>query len=261
MYADAHIHLVDLAHRDPDFASTLPSEGWTCCAACHDEPEWREQSLLLDSLAGRGTGKIATSFGIHPQWPVWKNADLLTTLAREGRIDMVGEAGFDFFGDTPERLRTEQNEATQRAVFEFQLGLAGRYGLPLLVHIRKAMDLVYEYGARLARIGPVLFHCYSGTEFDIQAILRRGIDAWFSFGTPLLKGNKRAARACAAVPAGRLLAETDAPWQPPRGSEWTGIGHIVDVVAAMAALRGENEEAMRERLHENFVRFFAHGET
>ncbi len=251
MYADAHLHLVDLARRDPGFAGGIPSGGWTACVACHDGAEWEEQERLAVHLPA-----VLRSFGIHPQWPVWEYADFLARLAAERRIDAIGEAGFDFYGDRPERIRNGENERIQREVFEFQLGLAGRYDLPLILHVRKAMDLVFLYGRRLSALGPVVFHCYSGTAADIGSILRRGIDAYFSFGTPLAAGYRRSVTACASAPADRLLVETDAPWQPPRGSPWTGAGHIVSVLSAFADIRGIGADLARCLTADNFMRVF-----
>jgi TatD DNase family protein len=251
MFADAHIHLVDLAEKDASFPEKLPASGWTACAACHDEAEYHAQSELLGLIP-----PVLRSFGIHPQWPVWQNADFLAKLAASGQLDAIGEAGFDFFGDTPERVRNEENSRTQRGVFEFQLGLARTHGLPMVLHFRKSMDLAFAYAKDLASLRSVVFHCFSGTAEDAESLLRHGIEAWFSFGTPLLKGNKRAARSCALLPEERLLSETDAPWQAPRGSPWSGAGLIVDVVAAMARLRGMECAALGDVVELNFRRAY-----
>jgi TatD DNase family protein len=241
--ADAHIHLVDLLDRDPGFPSRLSSpeglgRGWTCCAASHDSPEWELSEALRAVLP-----PFAASFGIHPQWPVWKNAELLERLAAGGRIQAIGEAGFDFFGDVPERVRRPENEGVQRAVFEFQLELAEARSLPLLLHLRKAMDLAFAYAPRLRRLPAAIFHSYSGTARDAESLLAKGVNAYFSFGTPVLNGNKRAVAACAALPPDRLLAETDAPWQPPRlslrsGRDYCRAEDIELVIGGIASLRG-----------------------
>jgi TatD DNase family protein len=191
---------------------------------------------------------------------VWKNADFLARLAAGGQIAAIGEAGFDFFADRPERVRNPENEAAQRAVFVYQLGLAERHGLPLLLHLRKAMDLAFEYSPRLKRLPGAVFHSYSGTAADARSLLARGVPAWFSFGASVLNGNKRSRAALVSVPAGRLLSETDAPWQPPSGSGFCRLEHIEDVVAGMAALRGIEKKALEEILERNFRAAYGLGE-
>ncbi len=265
-FADAHIHLADLLDRDAGFPERIAryfrgeahsaspasfGSRWVCCAASHDEPEWAR----IEGLRGR-LPPFVSSFGIHPQWAVWKNADFLAGLAADGRIAAIGEAGFDFFGDKPERVRTMENESAQRAVFEYQLELAGRFGLPLLLHLRKAMDLAFSYAPRLKRLRGAVFHSYSGTARDADSLLAKGVNAYFSFGAAILNGNKRAAAACAAVPAERLLAETDAPWQPPRASAFCRAEDIIQVVEGMARLRGVEAAMLGPALASNFRRAY-----
>jgi TatD DNase family protein len=249
MLADAHIHLADLLERDPDFPERISARGasgWLCCAASHSPGDWERTESLRSRLP-----PFVSSFGLHPQEPDMGNASFLEELAASGRLAAIGEAGFDFFGDRPGRIRNAENEAAQRAAFEFQLGVAERRGLPLLMHVRKAMDLVFGYLPRLRRLRGVIFHSYPGTAGEAASLLARGVPAWFSFGAPVINGNKRAAAACASVPAGRLLAETDAPWQPPRrgtparadSCRPEDLDAIIDGIAALrGGARGEIEE-------------------
>jgi TatD DNase family protein len=274
MLTDAHLHLADLLERDPGFPERAAGVGpWLGCAASHDEPEFAVTESLAARLAGRPAEPSAAaglrdgdprprailSFGIHPQWAVWKNADFLASLAASGRIAAIGEAGFDFFGDRPERVRNEANESAQRTVFEYQLDLAVSRGLPMVLHLRKATDLAFEYAPRLGRLPAAIFHSYSGTAREAESLLARGIEAYFSFGATILNGHKRAIEACANVPADRLLSETDAPWQPPRGEEFCRLEHIGRVVEGMAAIRGAAPEALEERLEGNFRRAYGLG--
>lgn len=251
MLADAHIHLADLVERDPGFPERIASP-WLCCAASHSPADWERTEALRPRLP-----PFVSSYGLHPQAPGLGNAAFLEELAAGGRLAAVGEAGFDFFGDRPERVRSDENEVAQRAVFELQLELADRRGLPILLHIRKAMDLVFEYALRLRRLRGVVLHSYAGTAGEASSLLARGVPAWFSFGAPVINGNKRAAAACASVPAERLLAETDAPWQPPRRgfparADSCRREDIEPIVEGMAALRGLDRGTLEEILETNF---------
>lgn len=255
MLADAHLHLVDLAAEDPGFPERDPGLSWIGCAASHARPEFAASEALRARLAGRGLRSIA-SFGIHPQALTWEHADFLAELASLGRIAAIGEAGFDFFGDRPELVRSGENEAAQRAVFEYQLEIAEGRGLPLLLHLRKAMDLAFEYAPRLRRLPAAVFHSYSGTLREAESLLGRGVPAYFSFGATILNGHKRAIEACAGLPLERLLAETDAPWQPPRGSRFCALADIRRVVEGMAALRGRGAAEIEETVATSFFRAY-----
>jgi TatD DNase family protein len=259
MFADAHIHLVDLEGRDPAFAARFAAGPYLACAASHDEGEFHRTVELAAAVdaARPSLPALSLSFGIHPQWAVWKNADFLATLAAGRRISAIGEAGFDFFGDRPERVRNEENERVQRDVFEFQLALAERHGLPMVLHVRKAMDRVFAASKRLARLPAIVLHSYQGTAREGADLLARGANAYFSFGAAILNGHKRAIEACALLPEDRLLSETDAPWQPPRGSPYCRFEAIADVVRGMAALRGTDAAYLEAVLETNFRRAYS----
>jgi len=251
MLCDAHMHAPVLAERDPGFPERFRAGPYRACSAAHSGPE------MDANLALRNSGlDLLLSFGIHPQWTVWTWADSLAELARAGTIAAIGEAGFDFFGDAPERVRNPENLAAQRAAFEYQLGLAERYGLPLILHIRRALDLAFEYSARLKRIPAVVFHSWSGPLREAEALLARGVPAFFSFGAPIRNGNRKARESCARLPAERVLLETDAPYQPPRGFEFCAIEHLALIRDEAAGLRGIPPEAVEESTEAAFAAAF-----
>lgn len=251
MYSDAHLHLVDLEARDPQFAAKIPAADWRGAVVAHDIAEFERSETLRKSLPPTLAG-----FGIHPQGLRWDTADYLGSLAQSGRIAFIGEAGFDFFGDRPERVRNDENLRTQRETFDFQLALAEKTGLPLLVHARKATDILQGCTPRLRKLSSVIFHGWPGRLVDAESFLRKGVEAYFSLGTPLLRGAAHAIECCAALPAARLLAETDAPWQPPRGRAWTGAEAIVPVSEAIGGIRGLSPEDAGLLLRVNFKRAF-----
>ncbi|MFZ4617082.1 MAG: TatD family hydrolase [Rectinemataceae bacterium] len=238
---DAHIHFRDLHEKDPDFPERFATSGMEACAASHG----KEEFLWTEGLRSRGL-EFSTSLGIHPQAPSMDHADFISEAVRQGRVDFIGEAGFDFFGDCPERVRSPENEAVQREAFEFQLELALANGLPLLIHVRKAMDLIFGYSRRLAALRAALFHSWPGTPAEAEALLGRGIPAYFSFGSIVMNGHKRAVASLAELPADRILSETDAPWQPPRGSPFCRFEDLGHIVASLAQVRGVEPEKLRE---------------
>ena len=247
MPVDAHIHFRDLHERDSGFAPRFAASGIEACAASHA----REEFLWTEALRTEGLS-FATSFGIHPQSPWMIHADFLAELVRGKRIEVIGEAGFDFFGDSPERVRNAENEAVQRRAFEYQLELAETHALPLLLHVRRGMDLVFEYARRLARLPAAIFHSWSGTPSEAEALLRKGVAARFSFGATILEGHKRAVESLRLLPLEVLLTETDAPWQPPRGSPFCRFEDLGAVVTRMAALREMTVATMNAAIEANW---------
>ena len=107
IFCDAHLHIAQVG-RLADFTAYPPEGGtnradcrWYACTCSHTPQEFLATEALL-SAAGRQSspGRILLAFGLHPQAPRLEHAAFLEQLAQEGRIQAVGEAGFDLF--TPE---------------------------------------------------------------------------------------------------------------------------------------------------------------
>lgn len=251
MYCDSHLHLIDLAGKDPAGWNLLPEPEWRGAVVSHDPEEYSQTQELRLQLPPTLNG-----FGIHPQAPRTDTMEFLSGLAARNEIDLIGESGFDFFGDIPSRIRNGDTIREQRVLFEFQIALSEKHGLPLLVHTRKSMDLILGYGRQLRRLPAVIFHSWPGRSQDAKALLRQGINAYFSFGTTLLRAAPNAMETCKSMEKKRILSETDAPWQPPRGEAWTKAGMIVSIVGAIARLNEIPTEEARLFLSENFFTAF-----
>lgn len=248
MYCDAHLHLVDLDDREPGFAAQIGDLSWCGAVDSHDPAEFLRSENFRKQLPPTLQG-----FGIHPQNPDMANADFLVTLIQEKRISFIGEAGFDFFGDTPVTIRSAQAITTQTEAFLFQCRMAAAAQLPLVLHIRKATDILMQHWRQLVAVPRVVLHCWPGRLEEARMLLSKGIEAWFSFGTPLLRGSPHALESLRGLPQDRILAETDAPWQPPHGQPWTRLQDIVRIVRCMAAVLEIPEAELEERLMSNFI--------
>jgi TatD DNase family protein len=110
--------------------------------------------------------------------------------------------------------RYKATEKEQDAVFAQHIRAAVRSGLPLVLHVRRAMHKILAVKKDLARVSAVVFHAYSGSAEDMEQLLAAGVNGYFSFGSAIVNNHKRAVEACARCPASRLLFETDAPYQP-----------------------------------------------
>jgi TatD DNase family protein len=211
---------------------------------------------------------MALCFAVHPQLPaaegpregaggglrglIGESLALLETLAGEGRLRAIGETGFDLYD-----AAFRSTEGLQEELFLRHLETALRRDLPLVLHIRRAMHRVFAHAGALRKLPAVVFHSYSGTAGEGEALLRRGINAYFSFGAIITTNHREAMRACAALPPDHLLTETDAPYQPRRGADFSRWADIPATLRAMAALRGEPEpEALEAAIDENWGRIF-----
>jgi TatD DNase family protein len=240
MASDAHAHPRDLSLREPDSEAVRLASGVRCAASSWNGEEFRYLERLAAAAEAAGGPAMVLCFGAHPQLPASdlgaarRAVALLGEFAAAGRLGAVGEAGFDLF-DAGYRA----TEAEQTELFESQLEIARGADLPLVLHLRRAMHKAFSYSRDLARLPAVVLHSYPGTLREAEDLLKRGVNAYFSFGTTVALNHKRAMEACALLPLGRLLVETDAPYQPLRGRECSSWGDLRAVIAAVAALRAE----------------------
>ena len=201
------------------------------------------------AIARRHDGVFA-ALGVHPHQAATPDAERVNELRGLLAADeavAVGETGLDFFRDyaPPER---------QRELFGAQLDLAREVGMPVVVHTRAAAVATGEALAQFA--GTVVLHCFSEPQL-LPVALERGYYISFAGNVTYPKAEELR-RAAAAVPAERILAETDSPYlapQPRRGRV-NEPANVVYTVAALAEARGEDAEALAARIDQNAAAAF-----
>jgi TatD DNase family protein len=187
---------------------------------------------------------VAVAAGVHPHQAA--DGEPVDRLL-DDRILAVGEIGLDYFRDYAPRDE-------QRRVFTAQLRLAAEHGKPVIVHSRAADDETAELLAEFG--GTVVLHCFSSPEL-LPVALDRGYYVSFAGNVtyPKAADLREAAR---AVPAERILAETDSPYlapQPVRGKR-NEPAYVVHTVASLAEARGEDPAELGRRIDENAAAAF-----
>jgi TatD DNase family protein len=188
-------------------------------------------------LASRHPGLVEAAVGIHPHDAAatdevgWAR---LEALAADPSARAIGEIGLD-------NVRIHSPPDVQRAAFERQLELAGRLGLPVLVHDREAhADVAAALHAWTGRPGSVargVLHAFSGDAGMAQRLSAAGY--LVSFALPVAFRSAVGPRdAAAALEAGRFLVETDAPYLGPDRERANDPTTALRVAAELARLRG-----------------------
>ena len=191
-----------------------------------------------------GEPGVAVAAGVHPHQAA--DGEPLDVLL-DDRIVAVGEIGLDFYREYAPR-------DDQRRVFDRQLLLAEEHGKAVIIHSRAADD---ETAAALAGFeGTVVLHCFSSPGL-LPVALERGYYVSFAGNVTYPKAPelRRAAR---AVPADRILAETDCPYlapQPLRGKR-NEPAYVIHTLASLADARGEDAEELGGRIDENATAAF-----
>ena len=193
---------------------------------------------------------VFAALGIDPHQaatPEAARVDELRALLDHPRAVAVGEAGLDYHYGADAKDE-------QRRLFDAQLALAQELELPVVVHTRAANA---DTAAMLrGHDGTVVMHCFSEPEL-LEAGLERGW--YFSFAGNVTYPKADALRdAAAAVPADRILAETDSPYlapQPVRGRP-NEPAYVVHTVAALADARGEDRDELAAQIDANATAAF-----
>ncbi len=203
---DAHNHLQDNrlgADLDAVVAATQESGVAKMVVNGSAEEDWPQ----VLSLARRYP-QVIPSFGLHPWYVKDRSPNWQRELARhlDATPSAVGEVGLD-------RWIKDYDLPAQEEVFVWQLRLAAARDLPLSIHCLQAWGRMLE----LLQAGPrpqcgFLLHSYGGPRELVAPLAELG--AYFSLpGYFAHERKSRQREAFRAVPADRLLIETDAPDQ------------------------------------------------
>ncbi len=176
----------------------------------------------------------------------------LIALADHPRVVGIGETGLDFHYDLSPR-------DVQARVFRAHIAAARATGLPLVVHAREAddemADILEDEHARGAF--RLLMHCYtSGPELQRRAA---ALGAWFSVsGIATFNGAEDVREAVRAMPADRIIVETDCPYLAPvphRGRR-NEPAYAPLVLAKLAQIRGWELGEAEDRTEAAFFSLF-----
>jgi TatD DNase family protein len=237
VWFDSHCHLFDL--DDPEAAAVRArAAGVGGALICGTDAA---TSARAAELAER-TGWWAAA-GIHPTaMKGWDDAwlDELMPLLDHPRVVAVGETGIDLYRD-------RSFFADQLVGFATHVRAAKERDLALVIHTRNSVGEALELLERESPPDRLVFHCWSGDLSQLKRAL--GLGAFVSFaGNVSYKSADALRAAAAAVPASRLLVETDSPYlaPEPRRGRPNEPAFLVHVGETVARARGEEVEAVAE---------------
>ncbi|MFO7611466.1 MAG: TatD family hydrolase [Clostridia bacterium] len=253
MLFDSHAHLDDLRFG-PDRDQIIKDAKKNGIERIINVGADLESSLSSLELA-RKYDFIFSSCGVHPHEASSYNDEIenkLWEIAQDGNTVAIGEIGLDYYYDNSPR-------DIQRAVFARQIRLAGKLSLPMIIHCRDAykdcMDLLKSEKTD-SQTG--VFHCYSGSAEMVRDIIKKGFYVSFT-GVVTFKNARKTIEAAKAVPADRLLVETDCPYMPPepmRGKR--NVPEYIKYTAAkLAEIQGKGYEEMCGIFWDNTHRLFS----
>jgi TatD DNase family protein len=253
MLIDSHCHL-----DFPDFAAELDA------VVARARAVGIERMVTISTRVRRHAQVLAIaerfpdvfcSVGTHPHY-AHEELDLsaadLVARTRHAKVVALGEAGLDYHYDNSPR------DAQERG-FRNHIAAARQSGLPLVIHSRDADDDMARILEEETGKGafPAVLHCFTGG----PDLARRAIALghFISFTGILTFKNSTALRdIAAALPADRILVETDAPYLAPgkhRGKR-NEPAFVTETANVLAETRGVSFDAMARQTTDNFFRLF-----
>ena len=242
---DSHCHLDD-DRFDPD-RDQIVARAKANNIDCIVIPATTAQRWLKVKKVSELYEGVYPTYGLHPMFMALHQAqhinELDAWLDREKPI-AVGECGLDFF-------MGRVDEVQQVNIFSDQLQLAKNHRLPVIIHVRKAMDQTISLLRKFAPLTGVI-HSFSGSQQQADQL----IDLGFKLGIGATVGFERAKKlrsVVASVPDSALLIESDAPDQPGANhrGERNEPAFIIEQLTTIASLRDLSEKELAQALLRN----------
>jgi len=248
---------------------------------CHlDFPDIaKEQDAIVARARAAGIGRILTistrvkrqaeiveivekyddvfgTVGTHPHHADEEmdvDAKALIAATSHPKIVAIGEAGLDYHYDTGPR----ENQAKS---FRQHIAAARETSLPLVIHSRECdedMEKILTEEAGKGAFTAVL-HCYTGGRGLAFTAVELGHYIGFT-GILTFKNSADLREIAKALPADRILVETDSPYLAPvpyRGKRCEPA-YVVETAKVLAEVRGVSFEEIGRQTTENFFRLFS----
>jgi len=232
MLVDTHIHL-DAAEFDADREAVLAAAR-AAGVGRFIVPAVEVANFDRVAALAAAHRDIRHAYGIHPLYVANAAQDDLAILEdrlANGDAIAVGEIGLDFF--VP-----DADPARQEAFFVAQLKLARRFKLPVILHVRRAVDTILKHLRRIGVPGGIA-HAFNGSRQQAETFVALGFKLGFG-GAMTFDGSRRIRELAASLPLESIVLETDAPDIPP---SWAQRGrnepeNLVRFAEILAGLRG-----------------------
>jgi len=194
---------------------------------------------------------VFATIGIHPEHAGTNPADYITDeILGDSRVLAVGEIGLDYH-----EMSADTRDA-QIELFERQLDMARRAGLPVAIHTRDAESDTFDILSQYPDIYGVM-HCFTSGYDLAKKMLDRGY--YFSASGILTFKNAADIRdTFSRIPIDRLVVETDSPYCAPvpyRG-KICEPAYVVETTRVLSEIKNVSFEKMCDIVMENVKKLY-----
>jgi TatD DNase family protein len=192
------------------------------------------------------------SIGLHPMFMSHhqpQHLEQLKQVAIESSAIAIGEIGLDFYSK-------DHNKQHQIDLVIAQLNIAISLNLPVILHVRKAHDVMFD----LLKKHPVksgVVHAFSGSLQQAQNYIKQGMSLGIG-GACTYPRATRLRKTITELPLTSLVLETDAPDMPLCNQQGmrNSPEHILAIAKTVAELRQQTLDEIATVTTENCQRIF-----
>jgi TatD DNase family protein len=216
-------------------------------------------STAAAALAAADPSRLWSTAGVHPHHATTfdsSSREGLLELLRQPHVVAVGECGLDYF-------RNFSPPAAQRAAFIAQLEIAVSVSKPVFLHQR---DSHADFNAILrdfqGRLVGAVAHCFTGNAAELDDYLVLGLCIGITGWVCDERRGAHLREVVPAIPANRLMIETDAPYLLPRDlqprpkSRRNEPKYLTHIARTVAHIRNESLESVAASTTRNAIEFF-----
>jgi TatD DNase family protein len=246
---DTHCHLDSCKPPDAELVANARAVGVSRLATVGMNDASIERALA----AANAHDEVFAIVGRHPNEATGFDPDRdlepIERAAADPRVRALGETGLDYFRDYAPK-------DDQLRAFEAQIDLAGRLGLPLVIHTRAAEDDTLALLGERAGELTVVMHCFSMPD-RLDECVERGYVCSFAGNVTYPKATDLQA-AARDVPAELLMVETDSPYLAPQAvrGKPNEPANVVATAEFVADLRGESYGELEATVEATAARVF-----
>jgi TatD DNase family protein len=253
-YIDIHCHLDDAQYESDrlEVLSRLTEQNIWAITIGTDIQSSAEAIKIAN-----GNDSIFAIVGMHPRHEEKFDEKAFSQFSLEKKVVGIGECGLDYFKLDESRVDIEKKR--QLELFEFQIELAVKNNLPLMLHCRDAYsDVVEILESKNKEYGEGLWgnaHFFAGNVEIARRLWNIGFSTSF---TGVITFARNYDEIIKIAPLELIMSETDAPYVAPvpmRGKR-NEPSNVKEVVKVIAEIRSESDEVVKMAMVRNALRIF-----
>lgn len=199
---DTHAHILGEFYDDIDeLIEELKSKDIIKVINCADSIETSKEVL---NIYNKYEGYLLPAVGIHPENIDNSNLKTIENIIKEHKVFAIGEIGLDYHYN-------DENKDEQKEYFIKQLDLALKYDLPVIIHIREAMQECFDILKTRKNKG--IIHCFSGSVEMAREYIKLGYK--LGIGGVLTFKNSKLYEVIEKIDLKDIVLETDSPFLSP----------------------------------------------